>query len=139
MKLSLQGSVVNVSDVAHGPLVHTFSKIKIHVISTTLVYVQLICKTTATYVENCRRSYLHNTDNLLAAARSLFTISIVGFFHWKPCLKMALLSLCYYEWHFIKRNIHWYDVLSNEEFLIFVKFIYILTNDSFKLLDKYWI
>ena len=66
------------------------SEIKILAICTPLIYVQLICKRTTSYLENCRRSYPYNEGTLLAAALppAIFTILITGFFCWKTRLKM---------------------------------------------------
>lgn len=58
------------------------------------MHVQFISKTTTTYIENCRRSYLYNLGTLLAAAclPAIFTISITKFHLEYPVKKEVKLS-----------------------------------------------
>lgn len=52
----------------------------------SLIYVQLICKTTTSYLDNCRRSYPYYRGSLLVAARPPFN----RIFHLKNPVKIIV-------------------------------------------------
>lgn len=73
---------------------YTYFLKKFQGIFTSQIYVHLICKTTISYFENCRRrrsSYNRGTCTLLAAFShplAIFSISITWFFLWNTWIRI---------------------------------------------------